>query len=175
MSRSSRQLRMNIVELNNNMSVQFICSVMSDSLWSYGSQGSLWSYVTVAHQASLSIANTRSLHKLMSIESVMPSNHLILCLPLLLLPSIFLRIRVFSNQSVLHIRWPKYWSLSFNISPSNEYSGLISFRIDWLDLLAVQGFSRVFSNTTVQKHQFFSTQLSLQSNSHIHPWLLEKS
>jgi len=92
-----------------------------------------------AHQASLSITNSQSLLKLMSIESVMPSNHLILCCPLLLLPSIFPSIRVFSNESVLHIRWPKYWSFSFNVSPSNEYSGLISFRMDWLDLLAVQG------------------------------------
>ena len=83
--------------------------------------------------------NSWSLLKLMSIESVMPSNHLILCCPLLLLPSIFPSIRVFSNESVLHIRWPKYWSFSFNISTSNEYSGLISFRMDWLDLLAVQG------------------------------------
>ena len=91
-----------------------------------------------AHQASLSITNSRSLLKLMSIESVMPSNHLILCQLLLLPPSIFLSIRVFSNKSVLLIRWPKYWSFSFNISPSNERSGLISFRIDWLDLLAVQ-------------------------------------
>ena len=94
---------------------------------------------TAAHQASLSITNSQSLLKLMSNESVMPSNHLILCCPLLLLPSIFPSIRVFSNESVLHIRWPKYWSFSFNISPSNEYSGLISVRIDWLDLLAVQG------------------------------------
>ena len=92
-----------------------------------------------AHQASLSITNSQSLFKLMSIESVMPSNHLILCHPLLLLPAIFPSIRVFSNESVLHIRWPKYWSFSFSISSSNEYSGLISFRIDWLDLLAVQG------------------------------------
>ena len=94
---------------------------------------------TAARQASLSITNSRSLLKPMSIDSVMPSNHLILCHPLLLLPSIFPRIRVFSNESVLHIRWPKYWSFSFNISPSNEYSGLISFRMDWVDLLAVQG------------------------------------
>ena len=100
--------------------------------------------------------------------------HLILCHPLLLLPSIFPNIRVFSNESSLHIRGPKYWSFSFNISPSNEYSGLIFFRMDWLDLLAVQGTPRVFSNTTVQKHQFFSTQLSSQSNSHIHTWPLEK-
>ena len=94
----------------------------------------LW---TAAHQASLSITNSQMLLKLMSIESVMPSNHLILCCPLLLLPSIFPSIRVFSNESGLHIRWPKYWSFSF--SPSNEYSGLISFRIDWVELLAVQG------------------------------------
>ena len=93
----------------------------------------------VAHQASLSITNTWSLLKLMSIESVMPSNHLILSRPLLLPPSIFPSIRVFSNESVLRIKWPNYWSLSFNISPSNEYSGLISFRMDWLDLFAVQG------------------------------------
>ena len=94
---------------------------------------------TAAHQASLSFTISRSLLKFMSIESVMPSNHLILCHPLLLLPSVFPSIRVFSNASVLHIRWPKYWSFSFNISPSNEYSRLISFRMDWLDLLAVQG------------------------------------
>ena len=94
---------------------------------------------TAACQASLSITNSQSLPKLMSIESVMPSNHLILCHPLLLLPSIFPSIRVFSNESALHIRWPKYWSFSFSISPSNEHPGLISFRMDWLDLLAVQG------------------------------------
>ena len=88
---------------------------------------------------SLSITNSRSLLKLMSLESVMPSNHLILCCPLLLPPSIFLSIRIFSNESVLHFRWPKYWSFSLSISPSNEYSGLISFRMDWLNLLAVQG------------------------------------
>ena len=94
---------------------------------------------TAARQASLSITNSRSLLKLMSIESVMPSNHLILCHPLLLLPSIFPSIRVFSNEPALCIRWPWYWSFSFSISPSNEYSGSISFRIDWFDLLAVQG------------------------------------
>ena len=92
-----------------------------------------------ACQASLSITNSRSLPKPMSIESMMPSNHLILCHPLLLLPSIFPSIRVFSNESALCIRWPKYWSFSFNISPTNEHPGLISFRMDWLDLLAVQG------------------------------------
>ena len=94
---------------------------------------------TAACQASLSITNSWNLLKLMSIESVMPSNHLILCHSLLLLPSIFPNIRVFSNESALHIRWPKYWSFSFNISPSNKHPGLISFRMDWLDLLAVQG------------------------------------
>ena len=94
---------------------------------------------TAACQASLSVTNSWSLLKLKSIKSVMPSNHLILCHHLLLLPSIFPSIRVFSNESVFHIRWPKYWSFSFSISPSNEYSGLISLRMDWLDLLAVQG------------------------------------
>ena len=129
---------------------------------------------TAACQASLSITNSQSLLKLMSIESVMPSNHLILCHPLLLLPSIFPSITVFPNESVLHIRWPKYWSFSFSISPFNEYSGLISFRMDcWISLQS-KGLSRVFSNTTVQKHQFFGAQLSFQSNTHIHTWLLEK-
>ena len=116
---------------------------------------------TVAHQASLSITSSRGLLKLMSIELVMPSIHLILCRPLLLLPSIFPSIRVFSNESALRIRWPKYWSSSFNISPSNEYTGLISFRMDWLGLLKSKGLSRVFSNITVQMHQFFGDQLSL--------------
>ena len=104
----------------------------------------VWLFVTqwtAARQASLSITNSLSLLKLMSIESVMPSNHLILCRPLLLLPSIFPSIRGFSNESALHIRWPKDWSFNFNISPSNEHSGLISLRMDWLDLLAVQGTS----------------------------------
>ena len=124
--------------------------------------------------ASLSITNIRSLLKLMSIESVMPSNHLILCHPLLFLPSIFPSIRVFSNESVLRIRWPKYWSFSFGISPSNEYSGLISFRLPgWISLQS-KGLSRVFSNTTVQKHQFSGAQPSLWSNSHIHTELLKK-
>ena len=116
---------------------------------------------TTAHQASLSITNSRSPPKSMSIESMMPSNHLILYRPLLLLPSILPSIRVFSNKSTLHIRWPKYWSFSFNISPSNEHPGLIPFRMDSLDLLAVQGTLKSLSNTTVQKHQFFCTQLSL--------------
>ena len=113
-----------------------------------------------ACQVSLSITNSRSLLKLMSTESVMSSNHLILCRPLLLLPSIFPIIGVFSNESVLHIRWPKGQSFSFNINPSNEYSGLISFRkTAWISAQS-KGLSRVFSNTTVQKHQFFDAQLS---------------
>ena len=123
---------------------------------------------TAAHQASLSITNSWSLLKLLSTESVIPSNHLILCHPLLLLPSTFPSISVFSGESVLCIRWSKYWSFSFSINPSNEYSGLISFRMDWLDRLQSKGLSRVFSNTTVQKHQYFGAQLSSQSNSHIH-------
>ena len=123
---------------------------------------------TAARQVSLSIANSWSSLKLMSIESVMPSNHLILCCPLFLPPSIFPRIRVFSNQSVLHIRWPKYWSFSFNISPSNEHPGLISFRMDWLDLFAVQGTLKSFLQHHSSKASIFDTQLSLQSNSQIH-------
>ena len=123
---------------------------------------------TTTHQASLSITNYQSLLKFISVESVMPSNHLILCHPLLLLSSIFPSIMVFSRESILHIRWQKYWSFSFNISPTNEHPGLFSFRMDWLDLLTVQGISRVFSNTTVQKHQFFGSQLSSRSNFHIH-------
>ena len=116
---------------------------------------------TAACQASLSITNSQRLLKFTCTELVMPSKHLILCHPLLLLPSIFPSIRVFSKESVFCIRWPKYWSFSFSISPSNVYSGLISFRIDWLDLLVVQETLKVFSNITVQKHHFFSTQLSL--------------
>ena len=124
--------------------------------------------MTEVSQASLSITKSRSLLKLMSIESVMPSNHLILCYPLLLQPPIFPSIRVFSNESVLHIRWPKDWSFSLRISLSNEYSGLISLKwTGWISLQS-KGLSRVFSSTTVQKHQFFSAQLSSQSSSHIH-------
>ena len=121
---------------------------------------------TAVRQASLSITNSWSLLKLMSFESVIPSNHLILCRPLLLLPSIFPSIRVFSNESVLHIRWPLYWSFSFRISPSNIYSGLISFRMDWLDLLAVQGTLKSLlqhhsSKASVLQHSaFFTVQLS---------------
>ena len=115
---------------------------------------------TAACHTSLSIANTRSLLKLMSIELVMPSNYLTFS-HLLLLPSVFPSIRVFPNESVLCIRWPKYWSFSFSISSANEYSGLISFRINWFDLLQSKGLSEVFSKTTVQKHRFFCAQLSL--------------
>ena len=138
-------------------SVQFSRSVMSDlAPW------------TAALQASLSMASSWSLLRLMYIESVMPSNHLIPCRPLLLLPSNFASIRVFSNESVLHIRWPKNWSFNFNISPINEHPELIS--LGWTGWISLQskGLSRVFSNITVQKHQFFATQLSLWSISHIH-------
>ena len=122
---------------------------------------------TAGHQASLSITNSWSLLKLMSTESMMTSNHLILCHPFLFLPSIFPSIRVFSNESILRIGWPKYWSFSFTISPSNEYSGLISFRNDWFDLLAVQG----SLNSLLQHHSSKASVLwhsALWSNSHIH-------
>ena len=145
---------------NSMLLVQFSRSVVSDSVTPW----------TAAHQASLSITNSRNWVKLMSIELVMPSNHLILCHPFLL-PSIFPSIRVFSNESVLCIRWPKYWSFSFSISPSNEYSGLFSFRMDWLDLLAAQGTLK----SLLQHHSskasvlrcsaFFTAQLS-------HPYMI---
>ena len=133
-----------------SLSIQYSRLVTSHSLRPHG----------LARQASLSIANSRNLLKLMSIELVMPSNYLILCCPLLLLPSIFPSIRVFSDESVLGIRWPEYWSFSFNISPSNEYSGL--FSLGWTGWIFLQskGLSRVFSNTPVQKHQFFDPQFS---------------
>ena len=137
---------MSVPDCNPTGSVQFSCSVMSNS---------------AACQASLSITNSRSLLKLMSMELLMPSNHLILCHPLLLLPSIFPCMRVFSSESILHFRWPKYWSFSFSISPSNEYSGLISLRWTRWIFLQSQGLSGVFSNTTFQKHRFFGAQLSL--------------
>ena len=138
-------------------SVQFSHSVMSDSLWPHG---------IAARQASLSITNSRSLLKLMSIESVMPSNHLILCCLLLLPPSIFPSVRVFSNESTLCMRWPKYWSFNFNISPFSEHPGLIFFRMDWLDLLAVQGTLKSLlqhhsSKASILQHSaFFIVQLS---------------
>ena len=122
---------------------------------------------SAAQQDSLSITNFWSLLKLMSIKSVMPSNHLFFCQPLLL-PSVFPSIRVFSNESVLHIRWPKYWSFSFNISPSNEYSGLISYRIGWFDLLAVQGTLKSLLQRHSSKASILQRSASLWSNSHIH-------
>ena len=141
----------------------------------------VWLFVTpwtAACQTSLSITNSQSLFKLMSIELVMPSNHLILCHPLLLLPSIFPSIRVFSNKSALRIRWPKYWSFSFNISPSSEYSGLISFRMDWLDLFAVQGTLKILLLHHISKASilrpstffffFFSTFFIVQL---LHPYM----
>ena len=138
-------------------------------IWSDQSLSHVWLFATpwtVAHQASLSITNSQSLLKLMSIESMMPSNHLILCHPLLLLSSIFPSIWVFSNESVLHIRWPKYCSFSFNISPSNEHPGLISFRMDWLDLLAVQGTLKTLLHHSSKSSilwcsAFFLVQLSI--------------
>ena len=129
---------------------------------------------TAECQASLSITNSQGLLTLTSIESVMPSNHFIICRFLLLLLSIFPSTRVFSNESVLYIRWPKYWSFSINISPFNEYSRLISFRMDWLDLLVVRGTLKSLLHHHSSKHQFFCSQLSLWSNSHIYTRLLEK-
>ena len=122
---------------------------------------------TAAHLASLSFTTSQSLFKLMSIESVMPSNHLTLCLPLLLLPSIFLSIRVFTNEPALHIRWPKYWSFSFSISAPMNIQGGFPLRMTGFTSLQPKGLSRVF-NTTVQKHHFFGAQLPLWSKSHIH-------
>ena len=162
------------------------CSVLkwqlSQDSWfsSVQSLSHVWRFATpwiAAHQASLSITNSRSSPKLMSIESVMLSSHLILCRPLLLLPPIPPSIRVFSNESTLCMRWPKYWSFSFIISPSilpvntQDWSPL-----EWTGWISLQseGLSRVFSSTTVQKHQLFGAQLSSQSNSHIHTWPLEK-
>ena len=129
---------------------------------------------TAACQASLYFTISLSLLKLMSIESVMPANHLILCCPLPLLPSVFPTIRVFSNESALCIRWPKVLALHFSVSLSSEYSGLISFRIDQFDLLAVQGTLKSLASTTIQKRQFLGAQPSLWSNSHIGTGLLEK-
>ena len=129
---------------------------------------------TAACQASLSITNSQSLFKFMSIESVMPSNHVILCHPLLLPASIFPSIRVFSSESVLHIRWPKYWSFSFSISLSNEYSGLISFRMDWLDLLAVQGTLKSLLQHHSSKPSILWCSAFFIVHSHIHMWPLEK-
>ena len=144
-----------------NGSVQFSRSVMSNSLWSHGLQ-----------HASLSCSSPtpRAYSNSWVGDAIQPPHPWSSPSPPLIFPS----IRVFSNESVLHIRWPKYWNFSFNISPSIEHSRLISFSMDWLDLLQSKGLLRVFSNTTVQKHQFFGAQLSLWSNSHIHTWPLEK-
>ena len=142
----------------------FSCSVMSSSSISG----------TAARQASLSFTTSQSLFKLTSIELVMPSNHLILCHPLLLLPSIFPRIRVFSNESVLWIRWPKYWSFSFSTSLSNEYSKLVLFRIDWFDILAVQGTLKSLLQHHSLKASIHGAQCFLLSSSHIHTRLLGK-
>ena len=130
---------------------------------------------TAARQASLSISNSRSLLKLISIELVMPSNHLILCRPLLLLPSLFPSIGDFSNESALHIRWPKIWSFSFSNSVSSEFSGLISCRIDWFDLLTVQGTLKSLLQHHNSEASIFCARLFLWSNSHIHTRLLENS
>ena len=161
-----------------------ICLSLSDllhSVWysldlpsSVQSFSHVWLFVTpwtAARKASLSTTNSRSQLKIMSIESVMPSNHLILCCPLLLPPSIFPSIRVFSNESGFHMKWPKYWSFSFNI---NEYSGLISFKMDWLDLLVVQGTLKSLLQHHISKPSILQHSAFLQSNSHIHISLLEK-
>ena len=147
-----------------NTSVQFSRSVMSDS-------ATPW---IAARQASLSITNSQSSPKLMSIELVIPSSHLILCHPLLLLPSIPPSIRVFSNELALPMRWPKYWSFSFSISPSNEHPGLISFRMDWLDLLAVQGTLKSLLQHHSSKASILWCSAFFTVNSQIHTWLLEK-
>ena len=147
--------------------VQFSCSVTHSCL-------TLCDPMTATCQVSLSINNSRSLPKLMSIELVMPSNHLILCRPLLLMPSIFPSIRVFSNESTLRIRWPKYWSFSLNISLSNEHSGLISFRMDGLDLFAVQGTLKSLLKHNISKASILHSAFFIVQLSHIYTWLLEK-
>ena len=160
---------------------KFTLPPVSPDFWaefsSVQSLSHVWLFVTpwiAARQASLSITNSRSSLRLMSIQSVMPSSHLILCRPLLLLPPIPPSIRVFSNESTLHMRWPKYWSFSLtSVLPKNTQGWSPSECTGWISLQS-KGLSRVFSNTTVQKHQFFGTQLSSQSNSHIHTWPLEK-
>ena len=151
--------------MNQIRSDQISRSVVSHSLWPHESQHArppCPSPVPEVHQTHV--------HRVSDVI-----NHLTLFCPLLPLPPIIPSIRDFSSESTLCMRWPKYWSFSFSISPSNEHPGLISFRMDWLDLLQSKGLSRVFSNSTVQKHQFFSPQLSSESNCHIHTWPLEKS
>ena len=153
----SRHIRTQKIYIPQFLHYQFSSVQLLSHVWLFATP---W---TTAHQAFLSISNFWCLLKLMSIELVVPSNHLILGHPLFLPPSVFPNIRVFLNESVLRIRWPKYWSFSFSISPSNEYSGLTSFRMDWLDLLAVQGTLKSLLQHHSQKHQFFSTQLSFYS------------
>ena len=173
-----RKININVIMLINYL-LSFISFLYINSNFQFSSFQSLsrvWLFATpwtAARQASLSTTNSWSLPKLMSIESVMPSSHFILCCPLHLLPPIPPSIRVFSNESTLHMRWPKYWSFSFSISPSKEHPGPI-FRMDWLISFQSKGLSRAFSNTKVQKHQFFGAQPSSQSNSHIHTWPQEK-
>ena len=150
----------------------------ADQIRSDQSLSRVWLFATpwiAALQASLSITNSRSSLRLTSIESEMPSSHLILCRSLLLLPPVPPSIRVFSNESTLRMRWPKYWSFSFSISPSNEHPGLISFRMDWLDLPAVQGTLKSLLQHHSSKASILGVQPSSQSNSHIHTWPLEKS
>ena len=154
-----------------------ITTTTSVQFSSFQSLSRVWLFATpwiTARQASLSITISRSSLRHTSIESLMPSSHLILCRPLLLLPPIPPSIRVFSNESTLRMRWPKYWSFSFSIIPSKEILGLISFRMNWWISLQSNGLSRVFSNTRVQKHQFFGAWPSSQSNSHIHTRPQEK-
>ena len=153
----SNSLCISWIQSNLN-TVQFRRSVMSNSFWPHGLQHTR---PPVHHQLPELITNSQNLLKFISIESVMPSNHFIFCCPVLLLPSIFPSIRVFSSESVLHIRWPKYWSFSFSISPSSEYSGLISFRMDWLDLHAVQGTLKSLLQHHSWKVSILCTQLSL--------------
>ena len=175
-----------IKSIKHIFTLNIVClEIQSIVVWSLSC---IWLFVTpwtVACQATLSFTVSWSLLKFMSIESVMPSSHLVLCHPLLLLPSIFPSIRVFSHETVLRIRWPKYWSFSFSISPSDEYSGLMSFRIDWFDLLAVQGTLKSIlqhhsSKASILRYSAFMVHglygpWSLWSSSHIHRWLLEKS
>ena len=154
-----------------------LCNSVTMAFSSVPSLSHVWLFVTpwtAAHQAALSVTNSRNLLKLTSIESVMPSNYLLLCRPLLLLPSIFPSIRVFSNESARRIRWPKYWSFSFNISPSNEHPGPISFRMDWLDILEVQGTLKSLLQNHSSKASILLCSAFFIVNSRIHTWPLEK-
>ena len=150
------------------MGYSFLFSPSSQSVQSLSHVRHFVTPRTAARQASLSITNSQSSLKLMSIESVMPSNNLILCHPLLLPPSIFPSIRVFSKESALPVRWPKYWSFSFSTSPFSEHPGLVSFRMDWLDLLAVQGTLKSLLQHHSSKASILQHSVSSQSNSHIH-------